>query len=58
MDAYDRTAVLKQRCDWLHSELSELEKLRSRVITAEDMQERRSVDHKPGAAIRQAAKPK
>jgi len=58
MGTCDRTAVLKQRFDELASGLSELEDLRSRVVAAEQMQERHSQESKPLPAIRKGAKPK
>jgi len=58
MGTCDRTAVLKQRGDELAFGRSELEDLRSRVIAAEQMQERQRLDGKPAAAIRRSAKSK
>lgn len=58
MGTYDRTAVLNQRWDELASGLSELEDLRSRVIAAEQMHERHSLDGKSAAAIRRNDEPK
>ncbi|MEY9361010.1 D-serine deaminase-like pyridoxal phosphate-dependent protein [Bradyrhizobium yuanmingense] len=58
MGTFDHTAVLKQRFDELASGLSELENLRSRVVAAEQMQERHSHEGKPPPTIRNGGTPK